>query len=86
MLARLATGPAIVRELAEPFDMTIPAVSKHLRVLERAMLVERTVDGRVHRCELNADALSDLDRWAAFYRRFWDGTLDELARYAESDA
>ncbi|MFL5321210.1 MAG: ArsR/SmtB family transcription factor, partial [Myxococcaceae bacterium] len=83
MLRRLSEGPAIVRELAEPFSMSIPAVAKHLRVLERAKLVARTVDGRVHRCELSPKALKTADAWLEQYRAFWDGTLDALAEYAE---
>src|SRR5258708_7804203 len=83
ILARLASGPAIIRELAEPFDMSIPAVSKHLRVLEEAKLVARTVEGRVHRCQLHAGPLRDAEAWVAHYRPFWEGTLESLARYAE---
>ena len=61
--------------------MTLPAVSKHLRVLERAGLVHRTVDGRVHRCSLDAAPLLEADKWLLEYRAFWDDTLDSLARW-----
>ena len=83
MLARLAAAPAMVTELAAPFDMSLPAVSKHLRVLERAGLIARAVDGRIHRCSLSVGPLRDADRWLAGYRSFWEGTLDSLARHVE---
>lgn len=85
MLVRLSRGPAIVRELAEPFEMSMPAVCKHLRVLEEVDLVERTVDGRVHRCVLEAEPLRHVETWLAHYRPFWTETLDGLARYVERD-
>ena len=85
ILARLAQGPAMVKELAEPFDMTLPAVSKHLKVLERANLVDRTVDGRVHHCALRAAPLQEIEQWLEHYRVFWDDTLEALARYVEHD-
>lgn len=81
LLARLARGPAAIGELARPFDMSLPAVSKHLRVLEDARLVERKIDGRVHRCALEAAALRDADAWLAHYRVFWDETLASLAEH-----
>ena len=81
MLARLARGPAMVSELAEPFDMSLPAVSRHLKVLERARLVQRAVDGRVHRCSLAVAPLRDAQGWLDTYRVFWEGQLDALARY-----
>ncbi len=81
LLARLSQGPAIVSELAEPFDMTRMAVSKHLRVLERAHLIARSIDGRVHRCALSATPLRDVQHWLDYYRKFWEGTLDSLAQY-----
>ena len=84
LLARLARGPSTVTELAAPFAMTLAAVSKHLRVLEAAGLVARTIDGRVHRLRLEPHPLHDAERWLAFYRDFWTGTLDHLARHVES--
>jgi DNA-binding transcriptional ArsR family regulator len=83
ILLRLREGTASITELAEPFDMTLPAVSKHLRVLERAKLVRRERDGWYHRCHLEAaplgEAASFLERW----RSFWEGTLDQLAAHVE---
>lgn len=84
MLARLAKGPATVTELARPFAMALPSASKHLKVLERACLVERVIDGRVHRCSLAPKALQDAGQWLEHYRAFWEGKLDFLAQYAES--
>src|SRR5712692_1398710 len=72
MLARLARGPAMVSELAEPFAMSLPAVSRHLKVLEHARLVQREVNGRVHRCTLEAAPLRDVQRWLDQYRNFWE--------------
>ena len=83
LLARLAERPAMVTELAEPFAMSLPAVSRHIRVLERAHLVRRTVDGRVHHCALNPAPLGAAESWLHDYRRFWEGNLDALARYVE---
>jgi DNA-binding transcriptional ArsR family regulator len=84
ILSRLATGPASVSELAEPFAMTLPAVSKHLRVLERAGLMRRERDGWYHRCHLEAGPLENAASFLARYQPFWERTLDELARYVES--
>ena len=85
LLARLTRGPAMVTELAEAFNMSLPAVSRHIRVLERARLVEREVDGRVHRCSLRAGALRDAERWLNHYRGFWEGTLESLAGYVDRE-
>jgi DNA-binding transcriptional ArsR family regulator len=83
ILKRLADGPAIVSELAQPFAMSLPAVGKHLRVLERAGLVRRRIDGRVHRCSLSASPLHGADEWLKHYRQFWEQTLDGLSRHFE---
>ncbi|HEY6808135.1 MAG TPA: metalloregulator ArsR/SmtB family transcription factor [Gemmatimonadales bacterium] len=83
LLARLARRPAMVTELARPFAMSLPAVSRHIRVLERARLVVRTVDGRVHRCALDAAPLETAEAWLSRNRRFWSERLDALARYVE---
>lgn len=85
VLAQLGQGPANISELAEPFKMSLPAVSKHLRVLERAGLVRRQVDGRVHRCTLEAGPLKDAEHWLAHYRVFWAQNLEALARHVEDD-
>lgn len=83
ILARLAEGDALVSELAEPFDMSLPAVSKHLTILERAALVERQKDGRMRRCVLQPGALKDAGEWIDFYKQFWEGRLDSLERFLE---
>lgn len=85
LLARLTRRPERVTELAQPFDMSLPSVSKHLRVLERAGLVARAIDGRVHRCSLDATALQEVSEWLDHYRTFWGDTLDALARYVENE-
>src|SRR5438270_13117494 len=85
LVARLAQGPAKITDLARPFDMSLPAVSKHVRVLERARLVRRSVDGRVHRCSLRGEPLGSAENWLRRYRSFWEGTLDSLASYVEND-
>jgi DNA-binding transcriptional ArsR family regulator len=85
LLRRLEAGPAMVTELAEPFRMSLPAVSKHLRVLEAAALIERRVDGRVHRCSLNAAPMEEAGRWLDRYRIFWQDRLAALARSVEDE-
>lgn len=86
LLARLARRPARVTDLARPFAMSLPAVSRHIRVLERARLVRRTVDGRVHHCAPNFAPLQTVEAWLHHYRRFWEGQLGALARYAADAA
>jgi DNA-binding transcriptional ArsR family regulator len=85
LLARLAIRPARVTELARPFDMSLPAVSRHIRVLETAGLIARSVDGRVHHCSLSAAPLRTAEAWLGHYRPFWQGNLDALARWVEAD-
>ena len=86
MLARLAEGPAMVSELARPFDMSLPAVGKHLRVLERARLVSRAIDGRIHRCSLNPLPLHDAKQWLDRYRQFWEESLDALSNHFQNNS
>jgi len=87
ILARLARqGETSVSDLAAPYKMSLPAVSKHLRVLETAGLVSRQKDGRVHRCRLRAEPMKDAAAWIEHYRRFWEAQLDSLARYLEDSA
>lgn len=86
LLSRLARGPASVGELAEPFAMSLPAVSKHLVVLERAGLLKRERDGRVHRCRLEALPLEAAGEFIARYRGFWEGQLEQLARFVEEES
>lgn len=83
ILARLALGEASVTDLAGPYDMSLPAVSKHLRVLERAKLVERRKDGRVYRCRLIAEPMKGAAEWIERYRQFWEQQFDSLAKYLE---
>lgn len=78
MLRRLSTAGRTVGELAEPFDMSFAAAAKHVKVLEDAGLLSRTVEGRTHHCRLEARALAEADRWIAYYQRFWTGRLDAL--------
>jgi DNA-binding transcriptional ArsR family regulator len=81
ILARLATGEASVTELAEPFAMSMPAVSKHLKVLERAGLVARGREAQWRPRRLEAAPLKDVARWIEHYRRFWEESLDRLDDY-----
>lgn len=86
ILARLARGEPSVTELAEPFEVTLPAISKHLRVLERAGLIIRQKKGRVHHFRLVARPMKDAAEWVASYRRFWEEQFDALTEYLnESD-
>jgi DNA-binding transcriptional ArsR family regulator len=81
ILARLSTGEASVNELAEPFDMSQPAISKHLRVLERAGLISRSREAQRRPCRLEAKPLAEADEWLERYREFWEanfGRLDSL--------
>ncbi len=81
ILARLRSGTATVGELADPFDMSLNAVSKHVRVLERAGLIEREVQGREHHCRLRAEPLRAAAGWTVDYREFWAGRLDALGDF-----
>jgi DNA-binding transcriptional ArsR family regulator len=81
ILARLALGEASVTELAEPFAMSLPAISKHLKVLERAGLIGRSRAAQRRPCRLEAARLKDVADWVERYRRFWDQSLDRLETY-----
>jgi len=81
ILARLTTGEISVGELAEPFEMSLPAISKHLKVLERAGLVARGRDAQWRPCRLDAGPLRDASAWLDHYRRFWEQSLDRLDDY-----
>jgi DNA-binding transcriptional ArsR family regulator len=83
ILARLALGESSVTELAAPFDVSLPAISKHLKVLEGAGLLVRERDGRVHRCRLEAAPMRQAAGWIEHYRRFWEAQFDALERYLE---
>jgi DNA-binding transcriptional ArsR family regulator len=81
ILARLASGETSVTELAEPFDMSLPAVSKHLKVLERAGLITRGREAQWRPCRIEPAALKQVDHWLEHYRQFWDQSLDRLDNY-----
>jgi DNA-binding transcriptional ArsR family regulator len=81
ILARLTLGEASVGDLAEPFDMSLPAVSKHLKVLERAGLIERGREAQRRPCRLAAEPLHEVSDWVATYRLFWEQRLDRLEAY-----
>src|SRR5438093_9463292 len=83
ILARLAAGEASVTELAEPFDMSLPAVSKHLRVLERAGLIARSRQRQWRPARLEAGPLKEVAEWTERYRRFWEESYDRLDEYLE---
>jgi DNA-binding transcriptional ArsR family regulator len=83
ILARLVSGEASVTELSQPFAMSGPAISKHLKVLERAGLITRGRDAQRRPCRLAAAPLRELDFWLEHYRRFWDESLDRLGDYLQ---
>ena len=81
ILAKLSSGEASVTELAEPFKMSLPAVSKHLKVLERAGLITRSREAQWRPCQLEAGPLKDVADWIEHYRRFWTESFDRLDDY-----
>jgi DNA-binding transcriptional ArsR family regulator len=81
ILARLASGERSVKELAEPFSMSLPAVSKHLKVLEKAKLIERGREAQWRPCRLAPEPLKEASNWIDQYRRFWEESLDRLDAY-----
>jgi DNA-binding transcriptional ArsR family regulator len=81
ILARLANGEATVNELAEPFELTLPAISKHIKVLERAGLVVRGHRAQYRPCTLDAEPLEEVSTWAEQYRRVWEARFDRLDGY-----
>jgi DNA-binding transcriptional ArsR family regulator len=83
ILARLRSGEASVLELAEPFEMSLPAISKHLKVLERAGLISRSRDAQRRPCRIEAAPLKEAARWMDRYRRFWEESFDRLDDYLE---
>jgi DNA-binding transcriptional ArsR family regulator len=84
ILARLATGDLSVSEIAEPFDMSMPAISKHLRVLERAKLITRTRDAQFRPCHLTPEPLHEVMEFARAYERFWASKVDSLDAYLKT--
>ncbi|HMX63834.1 MAG TPA: metalloregulator ArsR/SmtB family transcription factor [Candidatus Sumerlaeota bacterium] len=83
ILARLATGEKPVKELAEPFKMSLPAISRHLKVLSKAGLIEQGRDAQWRPCRLRAEPLKDAASWIDFYRKFWEDSFDRLEKYLE---
>jgi len=83
ILGRLVSGECTVTELAEPFAMSLPAVSKHLRVLERAGLITRSREAQWRPCRLQAAPLKDVAEWTERYRQIWEGRLDRLGNYLQ---
>jgi DNA-binding transcriptional ArsR family regulator len=83
ILARLSSGEVSVKELARPFDMSLPAVSKHLKVLARAGLITRSRTAQVRPCRLKASPLKDAVDWLEHYRRFWEESFDRLDEYLQ---
>jgi len=81
ILARLAAGEATVNEIAEPFDISLPAVSRHLKVLETAGLITRSREAQWRPCKLEPQALKSVDEWLDFYRRFWSESFDRMDAY-----
>jgi DNA-binding transcriptional ArsR family regulator len=81
ILEHLAHGDSCVTDLARPYSMSLPAVSKHLRVLEKAGLVRRRRDGRVHRLRLEAAPMQEAQKWIEEYRQFWEESFDRLEAY-----
>lgn len=84
ILASLTTGTKTVTELARPFDVTMPAITKHLKVLERAQLIERTRQAQYRPCTLHPQPLMDLDRWLEQYRRFFEESFERLDDYLKT--
>jgi len=85
MLSRLAKGERTISQLAEPFDMSLAAASKHIKALEAAGLVKRDIKGRVHTCSLNPGPLANAHQWLAYYEIFWTNRLDALEQLLKAD-
>jgi DNA-binding transcriptional ArsR family regulator len=83
ILERLTRGPATISELAQPFDITLPGLLKHVRILQEAGLVVTEKQGRTRRCRLGSEHLDDAAQWIQTYRRRWEGRLDRLGGYLE---
>jgi DNA-binding transcriptional ArsR family regulator len=85
MLSRLAGGEMSVAELARPFTLSKPAITKHLKVLEKAGLMRRQINGRVHICRLAPGSLNQVSQWVAFYEKFWTSKFDALDSYLSTE-
>jgi DNA-binding transcriptional ArsR family regulator len=84
ILSRLTSGQASVTELAEPFEMSMPAITKHLKVLEKAGLIERGKEAQWRPCRLRAEPLREIEDWVEHYRVFWEESLDRLDAYLKT--
>ena len=80
MIDRLSKGPATIGELGRPFAISKPAVTKHVKMLEKAGLIVRRKDGRIHRCKLNPKPMEQAEDWIEKHRKFWQASLDKLGR------
>jgi DNA-binding transcriptional ArsR family regulator len=85
ILARLSTGEATVAELAKPFNVSAPAITKHMRVLEKAGLLSREKKGREHHCRLEQERMKEAEAWIEAHRKFWNDRLDALERYLKEN-
>ena len=83
ILARLAKGDATVNDIAEPFKISLPAISRHLKVLERAGLISRSREAQWRPCKLEPQNLKAIDGWLEAYRQFWEGSFDRMAAYID---
>jgi len=83
ILERLAHGPATITELAQPFDMSLPGLMKHVRILEQAQLVTTQKQGRTRQCQLGSEHLDDAARWIQTHQRRWERRLDRLGTYLQ---
>jgi DNA-binding transcriptional ArsR family regulator len=86
IVRRLASGDATVNELAEPFAISLPAISRHLRVLESAGLIAQKREGQFRRCRLDGEGLKTAGQWLDFYRRFWSESFDRLDEHLQNSA
>lgn len=84
ILAKLSQGEATVKELAKPFDISAPAITKHLKVLENAGLISRGRDAQWRPCRIEASALKEVDDWVSEYRKFWEESFDRLDAYLKT--
>jgi DNA-binding transcriptional ArsR family regulator len=84
ILARLTSGEATVNQLAEPFAMTLPGISKHIKVLETAGLITRSRNAQQRPCKLSSEGLKEVDNWMNTYREMWEKRLDRLGAYIET--
>lgn len=84
MLSRLSSGEATVNQLAEPFEMSLPAISKHIKVLEKAGLIERGRDAQWRPCKIRPEPLKEVNEWIGDYRHFWEDSFDRLDDYLKN--